>query len=234
MTPSQEARSRLVCPVCHGTGLLEDRICPTCQGTGTIIDPTKTPQSRSRSNVLPLAALIIIGLVGLFGAWHAFGPSPVQLNISQSLSNTNVNSGSDTGPPTTSAPSGTAGGSPTATLAITESTPTISASTPSAQITASPTPPTNPPGMLAVTPTTIHVNLCVAGKATFTIKNTGVGSLDWAVASNALYLFPVKTGTLVGGTQLDVVVNNITLGGTITIAANAPGSPQAIIVTCGV
>jgi hypothetical protein len=88
--------------------------------------------------------------------------------------------------------------------------------------------------VLSVSPTAIR-SPCVNASASFTVTNSGGGTLNWsATADNILYVLAPNTGSLASGQQVQVRVDSITLGGKVTITApDAVHSPQTVTITCG-
>ncbi|HST88070.1 MAG TPA: hypothetical protein VLJ14_06800 [Ktedonobacterales bacterium] len=102
--------------------------------------------------------------------------------------------------------------------------------------TGTPIPPDGPP-MLVVDPRSISVPLtqCLAAQAStsFTVKNSGGGTLDWTATTAAGYAISPASGTLRAGEQASVTVSSISKSGQIAVTApGVAGSPRTVTITC--
>lgn len=124
-----------------------------------------------------------------------------------------------------SGPVSSPGGSPAAG--------TPAAGTPSPDATTTTTPDPGQP-VLAVTPTTPNVVVCLGSSIKLTVTNTGGGVLAWsASASPSAYKVSPQSGSLNGSQQQTVTVSNISARGTVTFAApGAANAPQTVTISC--
>jgi hypothetical protein len=248
-----------VCPQCKGRGDIKGENgrepCPTCNGTGAIetADPSvATLPGRARQGVSRQLSLrpFLLWLLALLGFLSVLVLAlllltrlptviaPVSINIANSNGNTNSDGNQTTTmPPTTLTPqtTGVVTQTPQPPALVGSPTPVLSSGTPQAtphpSATATPTPPAEPP-LLAVSPQSIHLTLCVAGSSTFDTSNHGGGTLRWtAKASNTLYGVSPAQGSLGAGQTQLVQVTNITLNGSITVSSN--GGSATVVITCG-
>lgn len=138
--------------------------------------------------------------------------------------------GAQSGPlasPTGSQPAGTPG----------DGTPITGTVTPDATVTATVTATATPsPGqpMLAVSPSSTGLFLCLGASTTFTVTNSGDGAMSWsATASPTSYNLSPQSGTLDSGQKQTVTVSGISASGHVTLTApGAANSPQTVTINC--
>jgi len=135
----------------------------------------------------------------------------------------------------TASPTGLAAGTYTGTITVTASGASGSPRSVGVALTI-----TAPPPVLSVAPTSLSFTMVQGGAApptqSFTISNTGGGTLTWTVNDSASWLgTSVSSGTGAGTVNAAVYPAGLTAGtytGTITVTASgATGSPKTVAVT---
>src|SRR5579859_7058425 len=169
-----------------------------------------------------LAALaLVVAALGLLGALERLGPVSVLLrndappaNTAPALSAATTTSASAS-PSVQPGPRSTASATAASAPAVTSSpAPTGSPTATGAPPSPTGTPvPTNAPPMLAVDRMSISVPLtqCLLGQGvtSFTVKNSGGGTLDWTATTANGYTISPSSGTLGAGEQASVTISGI-------------------------
>ncbi len=253
---------RQLCPECNGSGVIEaaeengGHVSPAPEVTQLHPTPFARVSPSNYPSSLPLwvlagLCLLTVFALALLGVLliHEKGAAP-SLSVNNANSNKNVNVNingatatptatlllSATGTPATGASPGQpaqpgSAPTPTPSTGFGPETPAPGA-TPTPMQRATPVPTHTPAPVLAVSTYSIHLTVCVAGSASFTLSNSGGGVLNWsAKASNKLYTISPSSGSQAAGQLQTVMIGDITLNGSITVSSN--GGDATIAITCG-